>query len=685
MGEEEEEGEEEEGWDGGRGDLRNIPYLFPQEEFASSSPRYSSVLTSGGVAIWAWGEGRGGAGKEVGEDDSVESVYLGRGVNTAPVPTPTTVSVTLDGRGLCVPDRCVRKAATLSTDTVMFPASASAASGTLAQPVMSVRPRQAASTGSVLNLSSASVTLDGRVHSVIHVCSAPSSPTAVCAEGCSEKQGYCTKPGECRCEVGWWGERCNLCFPYPGCEHGTCEKPWECVCEAGWSGMLCDTPASGGAFCGTHRGWCLNGGTCIDVPGGRNFTCSCPSLFTGQRCDYLADLTSDAPAADPGGILSTGTRHNVRVISPDNSSPSGTYSLTQPTTSNISKDTDEVTDATEEVKVEEDPKDVRRRFLQKHARISFRQPKLASSEEQSSKLPYMVVERKLLPLPVVLPRVSDIIPRDQMLAHKLNKQPTPILILGDSDNTQDNSKTMRYSLQQQTETSGRNQISENRRFLRHQQGSPGFISSVGENRNGPAPPHGGPVLVKVLNSQRRPILVSAQARALPRRNPMTPATLRTHKRPRQQSQAHMKPPTTTTTTPSTTKTTTTTTTEPPTRPTTKPSTWPPTRPSIWPTTWPSSHATTPIFQEPFTFTARTSPPSSRLPSPSPGTPVALPFTSADLGPPEDFVALEGRESIIRTYYDENANGRVHIGDISRVDDAAPHDEIFDAFIELKKV
>ncbi|XP_042231040.1 uncharacterized protein LOC121872369 [Homarus americanus] len=515
--------------------------------------------------------------------------------------------------------------------------------------------------------------------------SGPLCDTPVCAEGCSEKQGYCTKPGECRCEVGWWGERCNLCFPYPGCEHGTCEKPWECVCEAGWSGMLCDTPASGGAFCGTHRGWCLNGGTCIDVPGGRNFTCSCPSLFTGQRCDYLADLTSDAPAADPGGILSTGTRHNVRVISPDNSSPSGTYSLTQPTTSNISKDTDEVTDATEEVKVEEDPKDVRRRFLQKHARISFRQPKLASSEEQSSKLPYMVVERKLLPLPVVLPRVSDIIPRDQMLAHKLNKQPTPILILGDSDNTQDNSKTMRYSLQQQTETSGRNQISENRRFLRHQQGSPGFISSVGENRNGPAPPHGGPVLVKVLNSQRRPILVSAQARALPRRNPMTPATLRTHKRPRQQSQAHMKPPTTTTTTPSTTKTTTTTTTEPPTRPTTKPSTWPPTRPSIWPTTWPSSHATTPIFQEPFTFTARTSPPSSRLPSPSPGTPVALPFTSADLGPPEDFVALEGRESIIRTYYDENANGRVHIGDISRVDDAAPHDEIFDAFIELKKV
>ena len=41
-------------------------------------------------------------------------------------------------------------------------------------------------------------------------------------------------------------------------------------------------------------------------------------------------------------------------------------------------------------------------------------------------------------------------------------------------------------------------------------------------------------------------------------------------------------------------------------------------------------------------------------------------------------------NIAATYYEENVNGRVHIGDVSRVD-SAPAQEIMDAFIELKKV
>lgn len=53
-----------------------------------------------------------------------------------------------------------------------------------------------------------------------------------------------------RCEVGWWGERCDLCFPYPGCQHGTCNHPWQCLCEPGWSGDLCDT---------REYGWVLGG------------------------------------------------------------------------------------------------------------------------------------------------------------------------------------------------------------------------------------------------------------------------------------------------------------------------------------------------------------------------------------------------------------------------------------------
>ena len=50
---------------------------------------------------------------------------------------------------------------------------------------------------------------------------------------------------------------------------------------------------------------------------------------------------------------------------------------------------------------------------------------------------------------------------------------------------------------------------------------------------------------------------------------------------------------------------------------------------------------------------------------------------------EDFHSPTARE-IAATYYEQNANGRVHIGDVSRVD-SAPALEIMDAFIELKKV
>ncbi|KAK4287885.1 hypothetical protein Pmani_039054, partial [Petrolisthes manimaculis] len=41
-----------------------------------------------------------------------------------------------------------------------------------------------------------------------------------CLPGCHPDHGSCLKPGECKCEVGWWGDICDLCFPYPGCKHG---------------------------------------------------------------------------------------------------------------------------------------------------------------------------------------------------------------------------------------------------------------------------------------------------------------------------------------------------------------------------------------------------------------------------------------------------------------------------------
>lgn len=64
--------------------------------------------------------------------------------------------------------------------------------------------------------------------------------TAICSKTCHREKGYCRKPGECRCKVGWWGKNCDVCYPYPGCVNGDCRRPWECNCKEGWGGMLCD-------------------------------------------------------------------------------------------------------------------------------------------------------------------------------------------------------------------------------------------------------------------------------------------------------------------------------------------------------------------------------------------------------------------------------------------------------------
>lgn len=49
---------------------------------------------------------------------------------------------------------------------------------------------------------------------------------AICSATCSKTTGYCTKPGTCRCKIGWMGESCTQCHPYPGCQNGDCRRPW---------------------------------------------------------------------------------------------------------------------------------------------------------------------------------------------------------------------------------------------------------------------------------------------------------------------------------------------------------------------------------------------------------------------------------------------------------------------------
>lgn len=363
------------------------------------------------------------------------------------------------------------------------------------------------------------------------------------------------------------------------------------------------------------------------MPGARNFTCSCPSLFTGQRCDYLADLDQATSSSSPEA---TGDPESVQVVTADSSSPKGTYSLLQPTPVPGRASRMNLT------------KDERRLLLQNTARISFRRPKLVSATDKSGGLPFKVFERKLIPLPVFLPRVSEIIPGKEgpvRLFKTIEKKPTPILVLDNvSQDEKENMLITKASPEEDDQTPDDNQLDENRRFIRHQQGGPD-PSQIVERRPStraprPSPRPSGPspgssstssptqlrsAPSKLMRIRERPLLVSAQASALPRPNPVSPGTLRTRTTPLQQSQANSKPTTTSTST---------------------------------------------------TTTERSNAPPQEEPA----------WSSSEAAP-------EGRElpAEPQTYYEQNSNGRVHIGDVSEVDEGAPHEEIYDAFIELKKV
>lgn len=53
-------------------------------------------------------------------------------------------------------------------------------------------------------------------------------------------QGYCNRPNECRCKLGFYGEFCEKCIPLPGCQHGRCNVSFECICNPGWDGLFCN-------------------------------------------------------------------------------------------------------------------------------------------------------------------------------------------------------------------------------------------------------------------------------------------------------------------------------------------------------------------------------------------------------------------------------------------------------------
>ncbi|XP_051771954.1 protein delta homolog 2 [Ctenopharyngodon idella] len=104
----------------------------------------------------------------------------------------------------------------------------------------------------------------------------PSASNCTCELG----HGKCAENGDCRCDPGWGGPRCEDCVRMPGCVHGTCHQPWQCTCMDGWAGRFCDKDIY---VCSTEQP-CQNGATCVLNDSG-DYSCLCPEGFHGRDCE----------------------------------------------------------------------------------------------------------------------------------------------------------------------------------------------------------------------------------------------------------------------------------------------------------------------------------------------------------------------------------------------------------------
>ncbi|KAF7487799.1 Neurogenic locus protein delta [Sarcoptes scabiei] len=106
---------------------------------------------------------------------------------------------------------------------------------------------------------------------------------------CNDTNGICISPDKCQCRMGWTGQDCSKCVPYPNCKNGYCNIGMECICKEGWGGLLCDKDLN---YC-TNNQPCQNGGLCSNT--GDSFTCKCPPGFAGEYCERKLDSCEHSP------------------------------------------------------------------------------------------------------------------------------------------------------------------------------------------------------------------------------------------------------------------------------------------------------------------------------------------------------------------------------------------------------
>ncbi|KRY88547.1 Delta-like protein 1 [Trichinella pseudospiralis] len=125
----------------------------------------------------------------------------------------------------------------------------------------------------------------------------PKCQMPICLPGCTST---CRRPGTCDlCPQGWTGPTCSQCEVRQGCVNGYCNKPNECICHERWGGVHCDIDLD---LC-FHRNPCQNGATCLGRTQG-NFTCLCPSGFTGTYCNITkVNSSNEANSCKYNGIV----------------------------------------------------------------------------------------------------------------------------------------------------------------------------------------------------------------------------------------------------------------------------------------------------------------------------------------------------------------------------------------------
>uniref|UniRef100_A0A3B4X5A0 Delta/notch-like EGF repeat containing n=1 Tax=Seriola lalandi dorsalis TaxID=1841481 RepID=A0A3B4X5A0_SERLL len=108
------------------------------------------------------------------------------------------------------------------------------------------------------------------------------------------KASSCVEPGSSFSDPQCSGK--GKCITQPS------ESTFFCECEDGYTGIFCEE------FDACHHRPCHNNGTCADVRQGgegRNFTCSCPPGYEGERCQLLVDHCLSQPCKNGATCFSS--------------------------------------------------------------------------------------------------------------------------------------------------------------------------------------------------------------------------------------------------------------------------------------------------------------------------------------------------------------------------------------------